>query len=84
MPEGLTLVLQGTIDETLNVGTAHQVLSPNQAANIDRKIDDGKAGTGDIMAAGGGDCKTGGVNSDTYDEAATDKPRCTIGYIIDD
>lgn len=60
-----------------NVATGTGVLSPTQAARIDRTIDDGAPDSGSVVAQSGNaaDCRSA---VDTYDEGATSS--CVIAY----
>ena len=71
-------------DENLNNDGYYQVLTPLQAATIDRKMDDGKSKTGDVVGAGAqAYCDVGGPNNDSYAESGTNDKMCTLGFIIE-
>ena len=81
-PVGLTLVMQKTLDSRLR--RSGWLLTPLQAATIDRRLDDGKAATGWVRAAGGSLCQGGGPNADSYDESGSSDAACNLGFVIDD
>ena len=68
-PSGLTIVLQNAVAADLSNTAGVQALSPLRAAQIDRKMDDGKAGTGSVIGYGAATCSNGGPATDTYDES---------------
>lgn len=73
-PAGLVLVLAGSPTAALTAVAGIQALVPAKAAQIDRKMDDGKSRTGFIQAYGlPASCFTGGVGTDSYNETATNK-----------
>lgn len=68
------LVLIGTVG---NTATGTGVLTPSQAARIDRKLDDGRPDGGVVVSQSGtSDCRSA---TDTYDEQSTSDV-CVIGY----
>ena len=87
-PVGLTIVLRKTIgldSAYVENGDNYKMLTPANAAQIDRKMDDGKAATGDVLAAGPDQyCNSGGANEDSYNEGSTNSKMCTLGFIIHD
>jgi len=57
-------------------------MTPNQAAQIDRKMDDGQSQTGSIVGNGvGGECKGGPAASGGYDETKPGKD-CIVSYHV--
>lgn len=69
-PAGINLVLQNAVAADIDGTAGVQVLSPLRAAQIDRKMDDGKSATGYLQAYGAATCANGGPNNDSYDESA--------------
>jgi len=67
-PAGLTLVLQTAATGVPTAVLGGQPLSALRAAQIDRKMDDGKSATGQVIGYGMATCSNGGVGSDTYNE----------------
>ena len=79
-PKGLLLILQNAVDQDLD--QTYQVMSPHEAAKIDRKMDDGKSKTGQVQAAGDKDfCANGGQSESSYEENSQDA-HCTLGFRI--
>ena len=73
-PAGTLLILAGSPTVALNANPGVQALVPAKAAQIDRKMDDGKSQTGFIQAYGlAASCFTGGAGADTYNETVTNK-----------
>jgi prepilin-type N-terminal cleavage/methylation domain-containing protein len=68
-PPGINLVLQNAVAADINGTAGVQVLSPLRAAQIDRKMDDGKSQTGYLQSYGAATCANGGTNADSYDES---------------
>lgn len=61
---GHYLALNGTV---ANVGDSTGSLSPSQAAQIDRKIDDGVANSGGVQSNSGGSCQSSGIYNEKSD-----------------
>jgi len=70
---GLMLRLQGCANCTTVEATGTPVLTPAQAAQMDRKMDDGKPFTGIIRASANGSPPAGGCEGTNYDESKTRK-----------
>lgn len=76
LPDGLVLVLRADPAGAWQGGTRGMVISPKEAAKIDRKIDDGYAFTGYAYAIsnghadGCGNANTGGAGSYGYNETS--------------
>ena len=63
-----------------DVGAGNGVLTPQQAANIDRRLDDGQAGTGSIVGQNDdGECRDTGTDEEY---SAADDQACVIAYRI--
>lgn len=75
-----SLVLQLKNSITASVET-NPVLSPKQAAYIDRKMDDGMPQTGDVQARGAGNGVDVAECEEAYDERRED-PRCGMSFLI--
>lgn len=76
IPNGLIMLLHQSID------AVDGVMSPQQAAAIDRKIDDGHGDSGSIWA-NGGNCTTGNYPNTEYRENRDYKQACYLGFIMD-
>ncbi len=70
------LLLTGVIAPT---DTGNGVLTPQQAAQIDRKLDDGRASSGTVVAQASAECRDGAANANDYDEQST-AATCVIAY----
>lgn len=75
-PTGEYLALHGTAASAVGTAAADSFLTPNLAARLDTKIDDGQPNTGTVQAAGaaaGGatSCADGGAITNVYNEALT-------------
>lgn len=75
-PAGEYLALHGTAGAAVAGTAADSFLTPNLAARVDTKIDDGQPNTGTVQAAGnaaGGatSCADGGAITNVYNEALT-------------
>ena len=85
-PYGLTLTIRNNYTQSFYNGGGYAVMTPAQASQIDRKMDDGKPLSGDVRGASRsgtvGRACAGGAN-DTYPESATQKDYCTLGFVID-
>jgi prepilin-type N-terminal cleavage/methylation domain-containing protein len=71
---GHYLALHGTANAIVGGAASDSFLTPNQAARIDTKVDDGQPNTGDIQAAGAAaagaaSCASAGTTIGTYNEA---------------
>ncbi len=74
LPSGLVLSLQNNVNAAISQTAGSQVLTPIRAAQIDRKMDDGKSTTGFVQGYGvAASCLTGGASGDTYDETLVTK-----------
>jgi len=81
-PSGMLIVLQNGVTGDLDASAGSQVLSPLRAAQIDRKMDDGKSQTGYVRGYGlPASCESGGSNSDSYDETVNNSD-CGLGFTI--
>lgn len=80
-PKGIIIYIQETVDADLDATGNAAALTPLQAAQIDRKMDDGTARKGYVIAAGSdAACRDGGPDGDSYDESVNEEKRCTIAY----
>ncbi|MGH1398995.1 MAG: type II secretion system protein [Alphaproteobacteria bacterium] len=70
------LLVMGTMGVS---ATGAGSLTPQQAAQIDRKLDDGRASSGTIIAQADAACRTGGTTGTDYDEQST-TATCVIAY----
>ena len=87
MPRGFVLVLQNNVADDLSVAGNGALMTPLQAAQIDRKMDDGQSQSGYVQGAASSTddmafCNTGGPGSDSYDESTTEEDYCTLGFKI--
>ena len=75
-PSGMILVLAGAPCAAIAAApvAGQQPMTPGKAAQIDRKVDDGKARSGFVQSYGvQASCFTGGPNNDSYNETLTSK-----------
>ena len=86
-PNGLALLLVGQVNgypgNTSSSSHSGHILTPGQAASIDRKLDDGKGKTGSVLAHGRVTiCGDGGENGGEYIESSA-SALCGIAYVIE-
>lgn len=81
-PSGMVVVLQNSASTAISASEGIQVLSPLRAAQIDRRMDDGKSQSGYVQAYGlPASCNAGGAAEDSYDETE-DGNDCGLGFLI--
>ena len=78
-PGGDVLMLHARLFRDMNRKT--QVMSTSQAAQIDRKIDDGQPDSGDVRAFGYDYCGDDSANPE-YNEALPREDMCGLGYVL--
>ncbi len=78
---GLVLRLSNTGTSAVAMGSVGlEAVTPTQAANMDRKLDDNRPSEGSVVANNG--CKVGDVIDGAYDEQ-TDSRDCVVYFLLD-
>jgi len=73
LPAGVYMLAKGAAIAAIAVADNVQVMNPSNAANIDRKLDDGRPTTGTVrsagLALGATACASGAAGAEVYNEA---------------
>ena len=80
---GLSIGIRNGLTTTYREWETYYVISPQSAAQIDRKLDDGKPLSGDVRGLTRNSNYSGcAINGNNYAEAETSSAHCTIAAVI--